>query len=140
MPKASPAATVSDHQRSSSPSQSHLRSERGRQLDHNAEADIGSEQSEEEAEPVPTPLSDIAFAGGHVIEFTELTANNSRIQLENFVEQFRGVGLAPLIRCTLVRLAARTPVQVLVDGCCCTALHTKCELIHAGHRVNQIHK
>ena len=50
---------------------------------------------------MPTPLSDIAFEGAHIIEFTELTASNSRIQLENFVEQFRGAGLAPLIRCKL---------------------------------------
>jgi len=113
-PTASPATTVSEQQRTSSPSQSHLRSERGRHFDHNPEVDIVSEQSEDEADPVPTPLSDIAFEGAHVIEFTELTASNSRIQLENFVEQFRGVGLAPPIRC-----AAHIALQ---QACPCKSL------------------
>ena len=98
--KASPAiaAAVPDQQRTSSPAQRHLRSER--EPARLSEAD-NDEQSESEPEPVPTPLADIAFEGAHVVEFTELTPSNSRIQLENFVEQFRGEGLAPLIRSML---------------------------------------
>ena len=91
-------AAVPDQHRFSSPGQGRLRSER--QPETHSEAASGSEQSHAEAEPVPTPLSEIAFEGAHVVEFCELTSSNSRIQLENFVEQFRGKGLAPLIRCT----------------------------------------
>ena len=108
MPTASPAATTSEQQRTSSPSQRRLRSECERLPANTSEADDASHQSDDEAEPVPTPLSDIAFEGAHIVEFTELTASNSRIQLENFVEQFRGVGLAPLIRYKLTSLAVQS--------------------------------
>ncbi len=98
-PAALPAAAL-DQVHGGSPGQGSVRSERhpASQLGTGSEP----EDSEAEAEPVPTPLSEIAFEGAHVIEFSELTSSNSRIQLENFLEQFRGESrLAPLVRCSL---------------------------------------
>ena len=95
-PAASPAAAP-DRAHGSSHGQGSLRSERRPAPLQGTSSD--PEDSEAEAEPVPTPLSEIAFEGAHVIEFSELTSSNSRIQLENFLEQFRGESqLAPLVR------------------------------------------
>ena len=98
-PAASPAAAP-DRVSGGSPGQGSLRSERQPAALPGTGSD--REDSAEEAEPVPTPLSEIPFEGAHVIEFSELTSGNSRIQLENFLEDFRGESqLAPLVRCFL---------------------------------------
>ena len=110
---ASPAAAP-ERAHGGSPAQGSLRSER--QPAGLPGTDSGSEGSDAEAESVPTPLSEIPFEGAHVIEFWELTSSNSRIQIENFLEQFRGESqLAPLIRYSpqrLQRLTARHSTRI----------------------------
>ena len=74
------------------------------------------DDSEAEADLVPTPLSEVPFEGAHIVEFCELTSSNSRIQLENFLENFRGESqLAPLVRYSL-RTGAVLMVSLVHEG------------------------
>lgn len=55
----------------------------------------------EDGEGVPrerTPLSALPFDGGHIVEFSGLTAFDSTTHLESFLLQFDTGRLAPIVR------------------------------------------